>query len=109
MQQQHLLHLQLQLVTPTTVGPTTSGSTTESTVTVMYPKDLEVTCSQALALMTPLMYVILAPSYAVVLYAAFVKFANMFNPANINAKERHKLRLQRILEPREAFELLRHH
>ncbi|CAF0791008.1 unnamed protein product [Adineta ricciae] len=94
---------------PTTVGPTTSGSTTKSTVAVMYPKDLEMTCSQALALMTPIMYVILASSYAVVLYAAFVKFANTFNPMNINAKQRHKLRLQRILEPREAFELLRHH
>ena len=58
--------------------------------------------------MTPIMYVILTPGCAVVVYAAFVKFVNTFNPVNINVKQRHKLRLQRILERREAFELLRH-
>ena len=66
-------------------------------------------CSQTIALMTPILYVILAPCYAVALYAAFTKFANTFNPLNIKAKERHKLRMRRILKPREAFELRRRH
>ncbi|CAF1435385.1 unnamed protein product [Adineta ricciae] len=86
MQQQHLLHLQLQLL-----------------------QQQWDQLRQDRQLNRQLLLCIQKICYAVVLYAAFVKFANTFNPMNINAKQRHKLRLQRILEPREAFELLRHH
>ncbi|CAF1324902.1 unnamed protein product, partial [Adineta ricciae] len=82
---------------PTTPGPTASASTTQSTVAVMYPKDFELACMQTIALMTPIAYVILAPAYAVLLYAGLTKLSNLFSPVNMNAKRRHKLRLERIL------------
>ncbi|CAF1000208.1 unnamed protein product [Adineta ricciae] len=82
---------------PTTVGPTTSGATTESTVAVMYPKDFEDACKQTVATMTAVFLVTLMPVYAVTLYAMFTKIANVLNPVNIQAKDRHKLRMKRIL------------
>jgi len=40
---------------------------------------------------------VLAVVQAVVMYAAFTKFSNMFLPSNIEAKMRHKQRMKRIL------------
>ncbi|UJR29667.1 hypothetical protein I4U23_017215 [Adineta vaga] len=82
---------------PTIVNRTTSGAITESTVAVMSPKDFEEACKQPIALMTSILFIILMPIHTLVVYAAFIEFSNMFNPANLNAKKRHKKRMKRIL------------
>ena len=106
---------------PTTAGPTTPGMTTESTVAVMYPKDMvnfsfypnicitlfsiylsiyllqEDACKSSVATMTAVIFAVLAPMHSVVMYATFIKLEKMFSPSRVNAGARHKLRMNRIM------------
>ncbi|CAF1517940.1 unnamed protein product, partial [Adineta ricciae] len=81
----------------TTVGTTSQSQTTESTVAVMYPKDFEQACEQSIALANVVLFLVMTPVQAVVMYAAFLKLENKFNPSRTQAKTRHKQRIQRIL------------
>jgi hypothetical protein len=47
--------------------------------------------------MTVITMAVLAVVQAVVMYAAFTKFTNMFLPSNIEAKMRQKQRMKRIM------------
>ncbi|CAF1353896.1 unnamed protein product, partial [Adineta ricciae] len=85
-------------VASTSAGPTVSGSTTESTVAVMYPKDMEDVCQQTVGIMSAVAMLFMMPIQALAMYAAFTKYATMFNPVNIKAKTRHQLRMKRILQ-----------
>ncbi|UJR16955.1 hypothetical protein I4U23_003853 [Adineta vaga] len=81
----------------TTAGPTTSGATTESTVAVMYPKDLELACLQPVAMTNAILLAVMMPIQGLALYATFTKLSSIFNPSNINSKARHKQRMKRIM------------
>ncbi|CAF0882617.1 unnamed protein product [Adineta ricciae] len=82
---------------PTTTGPTTTGVTTESTVAVLYPKDFELICLEPIAILNTALFTALMPIQGLVLYAAFTKLSNTFNPSKIKAQARHKQRMRRIL------------
>ncbi|UJR38695.1 hypothetical protein I4U23_031361 [Adineta vaga] len=86
----------LTTIATTNTGATISSGTTESTVAVMYPKDFEEACKQPIAMMNAVFLIVLMPIHAVIMYAGFTKFSNMFNPAKIQAKSRHKQRMKRI-------------
>ncbi|CAF1325437.1 unnamed protein product [Adineta steineri] len=85
----------------TTAGPTTAGATTasgsgETTVPVMYPQDFINACAQPVAIMTMVIMAAMVPIQALVMYAAFTKFYNMFNPLDKRARLRHAQRLRNI-------------
>ncbi|CAF4379669.1 unnamed protein product, partial [Adineta steineri] len=65
---------------PTTAGVTTAGALTETTIPVMYPQDFINACAQPVAIMSAVMMGAMVPIQALVMYAAFTKFYNMFNP-----------------------------
>ncbi|CAF0809855.1 unnamed protein product [Adineta steineri] len=81
---------------PTTAGVTTAGASTETTVPVMYPIDFINTCAQPVAIMSAVMMAAMVPIQALVMYAAFTKFSNMFNPLHKKAQLRHAQRMRNI-------------
>ncbi|UJR07378.1 hypothetical protein I4U23_011664 [Adineta vaga] len=82
---------------PTTAAPTASASTTESTVAVIYPKDLELMCLQPIAILTAVFFVAMMPIHGIVLYATFTKLSNTFTQSKLDAQTRHKQRMKRIM------------
>ncbi|CAF1380296.1 unnamed protein product [Adineta steineri] len=81
---------------PTTAGVTTAGAVTETTIPVMYPQDFINACAQPVAIMTVVMMAAMVPIQTLVMYAAFTKFYNMFNPLEKKAQLRHARRLRNI-------------
>ncbi|CAF3953076.1 unnamed protein product [Adineta steineri] len=81
---------------PTTAGVTTAGASTETTIPVMYPQDFINVCAQPVAIMSAVMMGAMVPIQALVMYAAFTKFHNMFNPLKKKAQLRHAQRLRNI-------------
>ncbi|CAF0772856.1 unnamed protein product [Adineta steineri] len=85
-----------QLRRPTTAGVTTAGASTETTIPVMYPQDFINACAQPVAIMSAVMMGVMVPIQALVMYAAFTKFSNIFNPLKKKAQLRHAQRMRKI-------------
>ncbi|CAF3865202.1 unnamed protein product [Adineta steineri] len=81
---------------PTTTAATTASASTATTVPVMYPQDFINACKQPVAIMSAVMMAAVVPIQALVMYAAFTKFSNMFNPLKKKAQLRHAQRLRNI-------------
>ncbi|CAF1437446.1 unnamed protein product, partial [Adineta steineri] len=81
---------------PTTAGATTASGSTETTIPVMYPIDFINACAQPVAIMSIVMMAAMVPIQAVVMYTAFTKFSNMFNPLKKTAQLRHAQRMRNI-------------
>ncbi|CAF1061879.1 unnamed protein product [Adineta steineri] len=81
---------------PTTAAPTTASAATTTTVPVMYPQDFINACAQPVAIMSAVTMAVMVPIQALVMYAAFTKFSNMFNPLKKKALQRHAQRMRNI-------------
>ncbi|CAF0831880.1 unnamed protein product [Adineta steineri] len=81
---------------PTTAAPTTASSATTTTVPIMYPQDFINACAQPVAIMSAVTMAVMVPIQALVMYAAFTKFSNMFNPLKKKALQRHAQRMRNI-------------
>ncbi|UJR14593.1 hypothetical protein I4U23_001588 [Adineta vaga] len=91
-------------VTTTTSSPppslTGTVTTTESTVAVMYPKDLEEICKLTVGVVTGALMIAMLPIHGVIMYLAFIKFSNIFDPSRMKAKLRHQQRMKQVIQPR---------
>ncbi|CAF1216213.1 unnamed protein product [Adineta steineri] len=81
---------------PTTAGATTATGSTETTVPIMYPIDFINACAQPVAIVSAVMMAAMIPIQAVVMYTAFTKFSNTFNPLKKKAQLRHAQRIRNI-------------
>ncbi|CAF1393869.1 unnamed protein product, partial [Adineta steineri] len=81
---------------PTTTAATTASASTATTVPVMYPQDFINACKQPVAIMSAVTMAAMVPIQALVMYAAFTKFSNMFNPLKKKAQLRHAQRMRKI-------------
>ncbi|CAF1381736.1 unnamed protein product [Adineta steineri] len=81
---------------PSTAAPTTASAATTTTVPVMYPQDFINACAQPVAIMSAVTMAVMVPIQALVMYAAFTKFSNMFNPLKKKALQRHAQRMRNI-------------
>ncbi|CAF1445970.1 unnamed protein product [Adineta steineri] len=81
---------------PTTAAATTAGASTATTVPVMYPQDFINACKQPVAIMSAVTMAAMVPIQALVMYAAFTKFSNIFNPLKKKAQLRHAQRMRKI-------------
>ncbi|CAF1155612.1 unnamed protein product [Adineta ricciae] len=83
---------------PTTPTPTSPALTTESTVAILYPKDIENICLQPIAIMNAVFLAAMMPVQALATFAIFTKLSNTFNPAKLKARIRHKQRVKKIMK-----------
>ncbi|CAF3566661.1 unnamed protein product [Rotaria sp. Silwood1] len=94
-------------VTATTTSVTTSTKTTTETtstvivlisttpVNVMSPKEFEQACTSSLALVNAITMLAIAGLHALFIYGSFLKYSQWFNPNIIEAKKRHRKRLEK--------------